>query len=170
MSDYQEDSTHPEFNAVAAIIQLQNQKLIRDAEIEVIRDKISSISSETADSIKSLEHSVINIRDMARDAMHISVGVDGKNGLRGSMATLSEQVSVVAKEFGFLRQTADSYVEMRSIILKFFTTASIGLFFQFAAAIWYFSGQHQQQEALKADLNKVLAYIEKQQEQAKIVK
>jgi hypothetical protein len=36
---------------------------------------------------------------------------------------------------------------------------------QFAAAIWYFSAQHAQQEALRQDLNKVLSYIDKQQQE-----
>jgi hypothetical protein len=170
MSDYAEDSHSQEFNTVAAILQLQNQKLIRDAELEALRDKLTSISTETSDSIKDLENSVTIIRDMARDAMHISVGVDGKNGLRGSISTLSEQVNVLVKEFAFLRQTADSYVEMKNLILKFFTTAAVGLFFQFAAAIWYFSGQHQQQQAMRDDLNKVLSYVAKQQEASKSLK
>jgi hypothetical protein len=170
MSDYTEEISPTEFNTVAAIMQLQNQKILRDVEIEGMRQKLSIIDADTHENIKALEQSIASVRDMARDAMHISVGVDGKNGLRGSIVNLSEQVHVIVKEFAFLRETAHSYVEMKSIVLKFFATAAVGLFFQFAAAIWYFSGQHQQQEALKADLNKVLAYIEKQQEQAKIVK
>jgi hypothetical protein len=170
MPDYTEEISPTEFNTVAAIMQLQNQKILRDAEIEGMRQKLSTMDADTHENIKALEQSIASVRDMARDVMHISVGVDGRNGLRGSIASLSEQVQVIVKEFSFLRETANSYVEMKSTVLKFFTTAAIGLFFQFAAAIWYFSGQHQQQEALKADLNKVLAYIEKQQEQAKIVK
>jgi hypothetical protein len=170
MSEYLEDLSHQEFNTVAAIIQLQQQKLVRDAEIEAIKHRISNISDDTGESIKSLETSVAAIRDMARDAMHISVGVDGKNGLRGSIATLSEQVNVLVKEFSFLRRTADSYMEMRDLVIKFFATAAIGLLAQFAGAVWYFSGQHQQQQSLKEDLNKVLIYIDKQQESNKQTK
>lgn len=162
---YSEESNPHDFNTVAAIMQLQNQKLLRDAEIESIREKLEEISTETNDGLKSLESSVASVRDMARDAMHISVGVDGKNGLRGSISTLSEQVHVLVKEFSFLRQTADSYVEMRQMVLRFFATAAIGLLAQFAAAIWYFSAQHAQQEALRQDLNKVLSYIDKQQQE-----
>jgi hypothetical protein len=102
--------------------------------------------------------------------MHISVGVDGRNGLRGSIANLSEQMAVLVKEFGYLKETAHSYVEMKELVMKFFATAAVGLFFQFAAAIWYFSGQHQQQQSMRDDLNKVISYIDKQQELAKSVK
>ena len=167
MADYHEEAISQDFNTVAAIMQLQNQKLLRDAEIDMIRQKLTTIDADINENIKSLEFSISSVRDMARDAMHITVGVDGKNGLRGSMANLSEQVAVLVKEFGFLRETANSYVEMKDLILKFFATAAIGLFFQFAGAIWYFSGQHQQQQALREDLNKVLSYINKQQEVVK---
>lgn len=167
MSEYIDDFTHKEFNAVAAIVQLQNQKAGISAEIDNVKQKLITFTADTNQNMKTLEESIQEIRDMARDVMHISVGVDGRNGLRGSMHTLTEQVHVLVKEFNFLRQTADSYMEMRSFVLKFFATAAFGLFLQFAGAIWYFSGQHQQQQALRNDLNKVLSYIDKQQDVAK---
>ena len=170
MSNLVDENSHPELNTVAAILQLQNQKILRDAELEVIRQKIDTLSSETAESISFLESSVSSIRDMARDAMHISVGVDGKNGLRGSMNNLTEQLHILVKEVGYLKQTADSYMEMRQVVLKYFATAALGLLAQFAGAIWYFSAQNQQQQALKQDLNKVLIYMDKQQENAKQLK
>lgn len=167
MSNYPEEAISNDFNTVAAILQLQNQKLIRDAEIENIRQNLLNMTLETNETLKTLEASVSSVRDMARDAMHISVGVDGKNGLRGSLTNLSEQMAVLVKEFAYLKETAHSYVEMKQLVMKFFATAAVGLFFQFAAAIWYFSGQHQQQQAMRDDLNKVLSYIDKQQEVAK---
>ena len=170
MSNYTEETVSNEFNTVAAILQLQNQKLIRDAEIDNIRQNISNMTLETNETLKALEAAVSSVRDMARDAMHISVGVDGRNGLRGSIASLSEQMAVLVKEFGYLKETAHSYVEMKELVMKFFATAAVGLFFQFAAAIWYFSGQHQQQQSMRDDLNKVISYIDKQQELAKSVK
>jgi hypothetical protein len=170
MSNYTEETVSNEFNTVAAILQLQNQKLIRDAEIDNIRQNLSNMTLETNETLKALEASVSSVRDMARDAMHISVGVDGRNGLRGSIANLSEQMAVLVKEFGYLKETAHSYVEMKELVMKFFATAAVGLFFQFAAAIWYFSGQHQQQQSMRDDLNKVISYIDKQQELAKSVK
>jgi hypothetical protein len=148
-----------------AIWELRNQQVMIDSEIENVKKQLTGLSENTKKSIESLENSMQTVRDMARDVMHISIGVDGKNGLRGVTAGLSEQVAVLAKEFGFLRQTADSYVEMRQTVLRYFATAAMGLFLQFAAAIWYFSGQHQQQQVLKDDLNKVLLFIEKQQQQ-----
>lgn len=163
MPNYTEEIT----NQAAAIMQLQNQKLLRDAELDTIRQKLSVLDTDINDNIKSLEASISSVRDMARDAMHITVGVDGKNGLRGSISNLSEQMGVMVKEFSFLRETAHSYVEMKSWVLKSFVTAAVGLSLQFAGAIWYFSGQHQQQQALRQDLNKVLAYIDKQQDLAK---
>lgn len=170
MSSYTDELNPQEFNTVAAIMQLQNQKLLRDAELEVIRQKLDTIYSETSDSISSLENSVSIVRDMARDAMHISVGVDGKNGLRGSMGNLTEQLHILVKEVGYLKQTADSYMEMRELVLKYFATAAIGLLVQFAGAVWYFSAQNQQQQGLRQDLNKVLVYIDKQQEASKPLK
>lgn len=167
MSNYTDELNPQEFNTVAAIMQLQNQKLLRDAELEVIRQRLDTIYSEATESISSLENSVSIVRDMARDAMHISVGVDGKNGLRGSMSNLTEQLHILVKEVGYLKQTADSYMEMRQLVLKYFATAAVGLLVQFAGAIWYFSAQNQQQQALKQDLNKVLIYIDKQQETLK---
>jgi hypothetical protein len=170
MSSYTDELNPQEFNTVAAIMQLQNQKLLRDAELEVIRQKLDTIYSETSESISSLENSVSIVRDMARDAMHISVGVDGKNGLRGSISNLSEQLHILVKEVGYLKQTADSYMEMRELVLKYFATAAIGLLVQFAGAVWYFSAQNQQQQGLRQDLNKVLIYIDKQQEALKPLK
>jgi hypothetical protein len=170
MSSYTDELNPQEFNTVTAIMQLQNQKLLRDAELEVIRQKLDTIHSETSESINSLENSVAIVRDMARDAMHISVGVDGKNGLRGSILNLSEQLHILVKEVGYLKQTADSYMEMRQLVLKYFATAAIGLLVQFAGAIWYFSAQNQQQQALRQDLNKVLVYMDKQQETSKPLK
>jgi hypothetical protein len=170
MSSYTDELNPQEFNTVAAIMQLQNQKLLRDAELEVIRQKLDTIYSETSESISSLENSVSIVRDMARDAMHISVGVDGKNGLRGSISNLSEQLHILVKEVGYLKQTADSYMEMRELVLKYFATAAIGLLVQFAGAVWYFSAQNQQQQGLRQDLNKVLIYIDKQQEAPKPLK
>lgn len=167
MSNYTDELNPQEFNTVAAIMQLQNQKLLRDAELEVIRQRLDTIYSEATESISSLENSVSIVRDMARDAMHISVGVDGKNGLRGSMSNLTEQLHILVKEVGYLKQTADSYMEMRQLVLKYFATAAVGLLVQFAGAIWYFSAQNQQQQALRQDLNKVLIYIDKQQETLK---
>ena len=163
MSDHFEDKIPQDFNTVTAIMQLQNQKLLRDAELNTIRHRLSILDTDINENIKSLETSISSVRDMARDAMHISVGVDGKNGLRGSLANLSEQMAVLVKEFGYLKETAHSYVEMKEMVMKFFATAAIGLFFQFAGAVWYFSGQHQQQQAMRDDLNKVIAYIDKQQ-------
>jgi len=169
-SDSSEDKIPQDFNTISAIIQLQNQKLLRDAELDAIRNRLSILDVDINENIKSLETSISSVRDMARDAMHISVGVDGKNGLRGSLANLSEQIAVLVKEFGYLKETAHSYIEMKDMAMKFFATAAVGLFFQFAAAIWYFSGQHQQQQAMKDDLNKVLSYIAKQQEMSKPAK
>lgn len=153
-----------------AIWELRNQQVLIDSEIENVRVQLTGLSENTKKSIESLEHSMHAVRDMARDVMHISIGVDGKNGLRGVTAGLSEQVGVLAKDFGFLRQTADSYVEMRETVLRYFATAALGLLLQFAGAVWYFSGQHQQQQVLKDDLNKVLSLIEKQQETPKALK
>ena len=167
MSDYHEEAISQDFNTVTAIMQLQNQKLLRDAEMDTIRQRLTVLDTAVNENIKALETSISSVRDMARDAMHISVGVDGRNGLRGSIANLSEQMAVLVKEFGFLKETANSYMEMKNLVLKFFATAAIGLFFQFATAIWYFSGQHQQQQALREDLNKVLSYVDKQQELSK---
>ena len=147
-----------------AIWELRNQQVLIDSEIENVRVQLTGLSENTKKSIESLEHSMHTVRDMARDVMHISIGVDGKNGLRGVTAGLSEQVGVLAKDFGFLRQTADSYVEMRETVLRYFATAALGLLLQFTGAVWYFSGQHQQQQTLKDDLSKVLSFIEKQQE------
>jgi hypothetical protein len=153
-----------------AVWELRNHQVLIDSDIENVKKQLTDLSENTKKSIESLDKSMQTVRDMARDVTHISIGVDGKNGLRGVTASLSEQIAVLAKEFGFLRQTADSYVEMKQTVLRYFATAALGLFLQFAGAIWYFSGQHMQQQAMREDLNKVLIYIAKQQELAKTTK
>jgi hypothetical protein len=168
--DSAENSSQYTPSSDPAIWELRNQYMLIDSEIDNIKHQLLGLSENTKKSIESLEQSMHTVRDMARDVMHISIGVDGKNGLRGITASLSEQLAVLAKEFSFLRQTADSYVEMRETVLRYFATAALGLILQFAGAVWYFSAQHQQQQVLKEDLSKVLNLVEKQQEASKATK
>ena len=133
-----------------AIWELRNQNILIEAEIENVKHQLTGLAENTKKSIESLESSMLAVRDMARDVTHIAIGVDGKNGLRGITANLSEQVGILAKEFNFLRQAADSYVEMKQTVLRYLATAAVGLIVQFAGAIWYFSGQHQQQQIGRA--------------------
>lgn len=113
--------------------------------------------------IQKIEETLLEVRDIARDAKHISIGVDGKNGLRGTLQKLSEEVEYICKEFTLLKDAADNYKEAKHFVLKLFTASLAAVLVQFSGAVWYLSGQHSKQEALREDVNRLMAYIDKSQ-------
>jgi hypothetical protein len=98
---------------------------------------------------KDLEKSVAEIREMARDAKHISIGVDGRNGLRGTLDLLARDVSKLAADVDFVKKAADDYIGLKSFFTKILVGSFMGIVTQVCFAVWYVSAQHTQQEALK---------------------
>ena len=151
---------------VTALAELQSQKKLTDSEITNIKVRLETDTHNTHEQLKNLEKSVSQIRDMARDAYVIGVGVDGKNGLRGSLESLARDVTRITEDFEFLRQTAHSYVEIRSFLLRLFVASAATILLQFGGAIWYASSQYSRQESLRNDMNRVISYIDKRSEES----
>lgn len=146
------------------VTELQSQKKLTDAEITNIKIRLESYIATTQEQFRLLGATINEIRDMARDNKHITIGVDGNNGLKGTLASLVKDVNSMAKDFEFLRQTAHSYVEMKTWLIRLLITSVAAIIFQFAGAAWTLNMQASKQDAFKEDLNKVVAFINKQQD------
>lgn len=153
-------------NLANAIGQLQEQKKLRDVEVDNLRVRLEAYILSAATQMKTIENSLSDTRDMARDVKHISIGVDGRNGLRSAVQELVSDMTAITKDFGFLRQTADNYVDMKSMMIRLFTASAAALLAQFAAVVWYLSAQHSEQLAIRQDLNRVISYMDSKQSEA----
>jgi len=140
---------------------LQSDKKVTVAELESIKIRLESNALTVQEQLRALERSVLDIRDMARDAKHISVGVDGQNGLRGSIANLTRDVNSMTQDFNFLRQTAHNYTETKNLLMRLFVTSAVAVVVQFGGAVWFVSSLHSKQESIREDLNRVIRYIDK---------
>ena len=170
--DSQQDfsSEHNQLSIMAALSDLQSHKKVTDAEISNVKIRIDSLSSTVKEQVSNLERAVLEARDKARDAMHVSVGVDGKNGLRGSMETMLRELTSMSEDFTVLRQTAQNYTETKDFLLRLFVSSAVAMFIQFGGAIWFLSSMHNKQENMREDLNRVITYIDKKSdEHAKVV-
>jgi replication initiation and membrane attachment protein DnaB len=160
MRDSNFPSNEANHDVITAITELQGHKKLTDSEISKIEETII----DTKNHLKELEKSVADIREMARDAKHISIGVDGRNGLRGTLDHLAKDVSKLAEDVDFVKKAADNYVSNKEFLTRLLTASFMGIVGQVAFAIWYVSAQHSQQEALKADVTRLLARIDRQSE------
>lgn len=145
-------------DVIAAITELQGQKKFTESELSKLEETIIA----TNDHLKELEKSVSEIREMARDAKHISIGVDGRNGLRGTLDHLTKNVSKLAADVEFVKKAADDYIGLKSFFTKLLVGSFMGIVTQVCFAIWYVSAQHTQQEALKADVARLLVRTDHQ--------
>lgn len=69
----------------------------------------------------------------------------------------------MAKDFEFLRQTANSYIEMKTWFVRLLITSVCAIVFQLAGGLWSINMQNAKQDSLRDDILKVTAFIEKQQ-------
>ena len=144
-----------------SVSNLESDRKVTIAELDSIKIKIESNALTVQEQLRGLERSVLDIRDMARDAKHISVGVDGQNGLRGSIASLTRDVNSMTQDFNFLRQTANNYTETNNLLLRLFVTSAVAVIIQFGGAVWFVSSLHSKQESIREDLNRVIRHIDK---------
>lgn len=151
---------HYNMDVVATLIELQMQRRIADNELNAIKINLEQSITASKEHFRVLENSVAEIKSMARDAMTVSVGLDGKNGLRGSLEHLTKEFSSLPRDIEFLKQTANHYLDMKSLLLRLFATSFAAIFLQFGGAVWYVSEQHVKQEIIREDLNKVLNYFQ----------
>jgi hypothetical protein len=107
------------------------------------------------DRIQQLEHELRDTRDMARDTLHIAIGVDGKNGLRSAISELSVTVYKIKEDFLFLRETAHNYKELKGLIGKFLLSGVFAFIFQLGGIIWFFSAEHVGQQQMVRDMSEV---------------
>ena len=138
-------------DVIASLSALKSQKQINEAAIE-----------GTKEHFKELEKTIAEIRDMARDAKHISIGVDGRNGLRGTLEHLVRDVGKLAHDVESVKKAADDYIGLKSFFTKLLVGSFMGIVMQVCFAVWYVSAQHTQQEALKADVARLLARADTQ--------
>jgi hypothetical protein len=105
--------------------------------------------------IKSLEIELRDTRDMARDTLHIAIGVDGKNGLRAAINELSGTVNKIKEDFLFLRETANNYKELKAMIGKFLLSGVFAFIFQLGGIVWFFSAEHTQQQTIAKQVDEM---------------
>ena len=148
-------------NLTALVAELQSDRKVTVSELDSIKIRVESNAITVQEQLRALERSVLEIRDMARDAKHISVGVDGQNGLRGSIANLTRDVNTMTQDFNFLRQTAQNYNETKNLLLRLFMTSAVAVIVQFGGAVWFVSSLHSKQESIREDLNRVIQHIDK---------
>jgi hypothetical protein len=122
--------------------------------LEGIKTKITHIEKELQDT-----------RDIARDTLHIAIGVDGRNGLRGVITELSSAVAKMQEDLIFFRETAKNYKELKASIGKFLLSSSLIFIVQFAAVIWFFAGEHSTKEHLKYQVTEMYNQIKEIKQQ-----
>lgn len=110
---------------------------------------------ELRSKIRGLEVELRDTRDMARDTLHIAIGVDGKNGLRAAINELSGTVNKIKEDFLFLRETAHNYKELKSMIGKFLLSGVFAFIFQLGGIIWFFSKEHAGQVQIAQQVQEV---------------
>jgi hypothetical protein len=147
---------------------LESHRRLAEVEITNMRVKVDTHIATTQEQFKSLAGTMSEIRDMARDNRNITIGFDGNNGLRGNLASLVHDVTDMAKDFEFLRQTANSYIEMKTWFVRLLITSVCAIIFQLAGGLWSINMQNAKQDSLREDLLKLTAYIEKQQKEEAI--
>jgi hypothetical protein len=152
------------YNLTMAIAELQSKQKALEQELGDIKIKLEANNISAGDQLRNLEKSLQDVRDKAIDAMHISVGVDGQNGIRGDVKEMSAKLSTLSESLYVLRQTANSYVEIKSLVLRLFVASAMTILCQFGAAVWLVSSLHSRQESMREDINRVLLILDRRQE------
>ena len=149
------------YSMAVSLTEMQAQQKVFEDELEELKIKIDANNLTNQEQLHNLEKAILEVRDKARDAMHISIGVDGKNGLRGSLETLGKDVTSMSESFNVLKSSAENYSEMKTLLLRLFAASAMTIMCQFGGAVWLVSSLHSKQESMREDLNRVLAILDK---------
>lgn len=133
-----------------------SEENVQNIHIEELRNKIKTLEIELRDT-----------RDIARDTLHIAIGVDGKNGLRAAINELSGTVNKIKEDFLFLRETAHNYKELKAMIGKFLLSGVFAFIFQLGGIIWFFSKEHAGQEQIAQQVQEVFVKLKDMNENIK---
>lgn len=114
---------------------------------------------ELRNKIRTLEIELRDTRDMARDTLHIAIGVDGKNGLRAAINELSGTVGKIKEDFLFLRETAHNYKELKAMIGKFLLSGVFAFIFQLGGIIWFLSADHTSQSNIEKQVTEITSKL-----------
>jgi hypothetical protein len=152
--DFKSSNVNNYHDVITSITELQGQSRSTDHEL-----------SKLENSMEALEKSVSEIRDMARDAKHISIGVDGRNGLRGTLDHLSKDVGKLTEDMHLVKEAANNYNSNKAFLYKLIATSFVTVIIQFGGVVWYVSANHSQQQALRNDVNRIISYVDKQIDQ-----
>jgi hypothetical protein len=162
----QEDLSKIDHNKLVSLrSDFDMHKRVLELELAGIKTRMDSIIETNKTQHEALDRIVNETKERVKDALHISIGVDGRNGLRGTLETVRAELGVISKDLEFLRQSAYSYNSTKQLFTRLFTSTALAIFIQLMGAIWFVSAMHSKQEALREDLNRVLVYIDKQQQQ-----
>lgn len=142
-------------------------KKLLDMELNNIKTRMDSIIETGKTQHEALDRIVSETRERVKDALHISIGVDGKNGLRGNMELVKTELLGISKDLEFLRQAAYSYNSTKQLFTRLFTSTAVAIGIQLMGAIWFVSAMHSKQEAIREDLNRVIVHLDKQSEPGK---
>jgi hypothetical protein len=163
LSSEEAHNAHPYLQKLRADVDMHKKLL--EIELSNIKSRMDSIVETGKTQHEALDRVLNETREKVRDAMHISIGVDGRNGLRGTMEIVKAELSAISKDLEFLKQAAYSYNSTKQLFTRLFTSTALAIFIQLMGAIWFVSAMHSKQDALRDDLNRVLIYIDKQQQQ-----
>lgn len=149
------------YNLAINIAEIQAQQESFEQELEDLKIKLEANSVANQEQLRNLERAVLEVRDKARDAMHVSIGVDGRNGLRGSLESLVRDVASMSESLNIVKQSASNYADMKALMLRLFAASAMTILCQFGGAVWLVSSLHSRQEDMRQDLNRVLALLDK---------
>ena len=165
-NDQENNYEQRRYSMTVSLTEMQAQQKVFEDELEELKIKIEANNLTNQEQLRNLERAILEVRDKARDAMHITIGVDGKNGLRGSLETLVRDVTSMSESFSVLKSSANSYSEMKTLLLRLFAASAMTIMCQFGGAVWLVSSLHSKQESMREDLNRVLAILDKRHDDA----
>jgi len=157
--------------------QLDTARKLTEMELENMRRQMEQTDLRTTKRLEDLEESVKDVSKELRASsqqidkvLHICIGVDGSNGLRGNVGSLNAKVDAICRDFEYVKQTAKNYNDMKSWLVKFCISSSLAFLVQFGGGVWFFATMHSHQEATRSDVNKTMTLTETLKEQVERLK
>lgn len=89
---------------------------------------------------------------VARDSMAITVGVDGKNGLRGNVSTMRTDVDRISHDVTVMREILENSQALKKLLIGTVSGAVMFGLVQIIGITWFFSSEHAAQESLTRDV------------------
>lgn len=108
------------------------------AKIGTLSDDIEQLK----DHIDCLDKELRGVRDTARDVLHVAIGVDGRNGLRGNQEKQSVILQQLVENYQLLKDHVDGSKNLKDILVKAFLGMFIYGIVQICGVTWYLASEH----------------------------